>query len=528
MASRASKRTNLATTAAPQPLSPEDTPAERKRSEGEKQMMVYASLATNIDFIKVRSSGAVYMRPTEGGVYRLATQATLQTLARDAYLSLFGVGDVDKIKKAAEGVRLFINKEIDEVTNSIVQVSPDIYWDGEIGELVTGHPDKERLCFHQLFNTKHPSKHIVSVDMSDKKPLIMSYYKDTLEFLRKHSPDELPMEFDFIETWANGSQDVYVDLLRSIAYCFLKKKPVGSYILIGERRNGKSSFVGLLHTIFGDQNTSMVRLSQLGDGHYTHQLLNSMLNAPDEEDDKVVAAQADFKTLADHGTLTVPVMRSNEPITLQADFMCFYPMNHMPEWKGSGAGACLKRSLVIPFYADLSRYDDANDSFAETTFTPTVMAKLMGTVFALANYYSHHQLEFSPTMQREQRVLEEEQDSAFEYRDDFLRYFDGFTTKKELYEDYVNWCKTYDKRISKKKEFDFLWREIYARRSTYKLGNIVYQVRRLPKTGHTPLVPALSFKGLVIPRVEDMWEHGLSVVAELAAYESENSWGGKE
>lgn len=516
---RASKQTNLAPTT--QALPPEDTPPERKRSEGEKQMMVYSSLANNIDFIKVRSSGAVYCRPIDGGVYRLMTMHDLQTLSRDAYLSLFGVGDVDKIKKAAEGIKLFIKKEIDEVTSSIVQVSPDIYWDGEIGELVSGQPDKERVCFHRLFNTQHPSKHIVQVDMSKGKPLIMGYYKDTLEFLEKHTPDELPMDFDFIKTWANGKQDVYVDLLRSIAYCFLKRKPVGSYILIGERRNGKSSFVGMLHTIFGDQNTSMVRLSQLGDGHYTHQLLNSMLNAPDEEDDKVVSAQADFKTLADHGVLTIPVMRSNEPVVLQADFMCFYPMNHMPEWKGSGAGACLKRSLVIPFYADLSEYDNGEDNFAETTFTPTMMAKLMGVVFALAHYYSNKPLEFSLTMQREQRVLEEEQDSAFEYRDEFLHFFDGFTTKKELYEDYVNWCKTYDKRISTKKEFDFLWREIYAQRSTYKLGKIVYQVRRLPRTGHYPLVPGLKLTGLNIPRVADMWEHGLSVVAELSAYEAE-------
>lgn len=503
---------------------------ERKRSEGEKQMMVYASLAGSIDFIKVRASGAIYMRPRQAhstkaaqaapsdGVYRLLTQSDLHALARDTYISLFGVGDVDKIKKAAEAIKLFINKEIDEVTSDMVQVAPGVYWDGEIGELVTGEPDEERACFHRLFNTRYPSKHIVQVDMSNMKQLLMSFYKEQVAFLEAHKPEELPLEFDFIKTWANGAADVYVDLLRSIAYCFLKKKPVGSYILIGERRNGKSSFIGLLHTIFGDQNTSMVRLPQLSDPHYSHQLLHTMLNAPDEEDDKLITAQADFKSIADHGTLTIPVMRSNEPVNLRADFMCFYPMNHMPEWKGSGAGACLKRSLVIPFYADLSKYDKANDNFAESTFTPTTMAKLMGTVFALAHYYTTHDLGFSATMQREQTILEEEQDSAFEYRAEFLKYFDGFVSKKELYQDYVNWCKTFDRRIVTKREFDFLWREIYSHRTTWALGDEIFVVRRIPRVNHQPLVRGLVFKDLPVSRVSDMWEMNLSAVAELTVY----------
>ena len=76
-----------------------------------------------------------------------------------------------------------------------------------------------------------------------------------------------------------------MDIMRSVAYCFVKKKPVGSYILVGLRRNGKSSFVGLLHTIFGRENTSDVRLSQLGDPHYVNKLKYTMMNAPDEEDE---------------------------------------------------------------------------------------------------------------------------------------------------------------------------------------------------------------------------------------------------
>ena len=410
------------------------------------------------------------------------------------------------------------------VTSDVVQITPELYWDGELGELTSKQVSGEKLCFHKLFDTRYPTKHTTKVDLSKHTPLIRGYYEDALSFLSTHTPADLPLsDFPFIATWANNEPDVYIDLLRSIAYCFLRHKPLGSYILIGERRNGKSSFIGLLHTIFGDQNTSMVRLSQLGDSHYSHQLLSTMLNAPDEEDDKIISAQADFKTLADHGAMTIPVMRSNEPVTLRADFMCFYPMNHMPEWHGSGAGACFKRSLVIPFYADLSKYDNTDDNFAEATFTPTTMAKLMGTVFALANYYTRHPLEFSPTMQREQQVLEEEQDSAFEYRDQFLKYFDGFSNKTDLYKDYVNWCKTLDKTISTKKEFTFLWRRYTSSRTTVRINNSTYSVYRIPEPNHHVLHPALSLPDLTVSRVEDMWEMGISAVEQLSAVE-EGLW----
>lgn len=500
-------------------LSPEDTPPPRKIGEGEKQMQVYSTLIQELDFIRIKQGGLIYVRPKSGGVYRLLSQQDLLSLARDTYLSAYGVGDVDKIKKTAEAIKLFVNKEIDEVSNNIIEVAPKIYWDGDLGELVPGTP-AEKPCFHKLFNTKYPSKHIPRVDMTDTRDLIWGYYNDTLSFLETHHPDDLPEDFSFISTWADHSHEVYMDLMRAISYCFLKEKPVGSYILIGEKRNGKSSFIGLLHTIFGEQNTSMVRLSQIDDAHYSHQLLNTMLNAPDEEDDKVISAQADFKTLADHGTISIPVMRSNEPVTLHADFMCFYPMNHMPEWKGSGSGACLKRSLVIPFYADLSQYDTTNDNFAEDTFTPPTLAKLIGQCLALANYYTNHDLDFSVTMQKEQRMLEEEQDSAFEYREDFLHFFDGFTTKRFLYDDYVRWCKTYDKKITTRREFDFLWRQIYAQRSTYTIGNTQYQVRRLAK-GLKPLIPEMKFPELTVHTPLEMHELGISVVEQLTSYEKE-------
>ena len=199
--------------------------------------------------------------------------------------------------------------------------------------------------------------------------------------------------------------------------------------------------------------------------------------------------------------------------------MCFYPMNHIPDWKGTGAAACMKRSLIIPFYADLSRFDKKNFDFAKETFTADFMCEFMGSVFAYANYYSRHELEFSGTMLFEQNTLEEEVDSAVTYRKLFEKYFDGFDNLRTLYDDYLFWCKSTDKGISQKKEFKFVFREYFTKRSTYKMGHEIVNGYRLPKPNHLMMHEESSFPEC--GRLAYLHEHNASVIERLETYYSE-------
>ena len=401
----------------------------------------------------------------ESQTYRPLTDHQLELWVRDTYLEGFGSAEPTELASAMDMVKIITTKEVERVDNTWAEVMPGVYWSRDLGKL---YSNPQAPCFRRLFDTEVGDKHVVKLPAFTKKQsdaLFASYEAN----LKKAEDGSLFEEepYEFIKTWANGSHDVYLDIVRSIAYCFLKKKPVGSYVLVGLRRNGKSSFVGLLHTIFGRSNTSMVRLSQLGDTHYVNTLANTMMNAPDEEDEKAIDAQANFKTLSDHGLMNLQVMFSNMPLQVHCDFMNFFPMNHIPEWKGTGAAACMKRTLVIPFYADLSAYDKKNYDFAGSTFTPDFMADFMGYVFAFATYYSNHDLEFSRTMLMEQSALEEDADSALAYRKRFEEYFDGFDSNKVLFEDYSNWCKSNDVPIQTLKEMKFVFRDYYTKRVSF-------------------------------------------------------------
>lgn len=483
-----------------------------KRKKADKYSITNMAFRQEYDIVRVNANSTYYYRPVGGSVYERLTDHKLDTIVRDIYISGFGSAEPKELKDAAEMVKRLTVEEVEDLNNDLWYVTPRVYWDTNLGELT----DKPRgYCFRKLFNTNYTDKHTVKIPEfnEDQERVLMDTYHEVLDQLNKGVFDE---RYEFIRTWANGSHDVYMDIMRSIAYCFVKKKPVGSYILVGLRRNGKSSFVGLLHTIFGRENTSDVRLSQLGDPHYVNKLKYTMMNAPDEEDEKAIDAQASFKTIADHGLLTLSVMRSNEPVQVPCNFMCFYPMNHIPDWKGTGAAACMKRSLIIPFYADLSRFDKKNYDFAKETFTADFMCEFMGSVFAYANYYSRHELEFSGTMTSEQETLEEEVDSAVTYRKEFEKYFDGFDTLKTLYQDYINWCKAQDLTISQRAEFKFVFREYFMYRTTIRMKDKLIKGYRIPNVNHSFFHANAYFNE--VGGVEWLHEHNASVVERLDMY----------
>ena len=483
-----------------------------KGKKQERYAVANSMLRSRYDIVRVNSNETYYYKDKESAVYERLTDHKLTTLMRDIYLHCGGAIDPKELKDAADTVKIMTMDELDDLNNDLWYITPNSYWSMEKGEMVR-RPDG--YCFRKLFDTKHADKHVVKIPEfnEDQERKMWDTYEEVLDQLDNGVFEE---RYEFIRTWANGSHDVYMDIMRSIAYCFVKKKPVGSYILVGLRRNGKSSFVGLLHTIFGRENTSDVRLSQLGDPHYVNKLKYTMMNAPDEEDEKAIDAQASFKTIADHGLLTLSVMRSNEPVQVPCNFMCFYPMNHIPDWKGTGAAACMKRSLIIPFYADLSRFDKKNYDFAKETFTADFMCEFMGSVFAYANYYSRHELEFSGTMTSEQETLEEEVDSAVTYRKEFEKYFDGYENMKLLYQDYINWCKAQDLTISSRQEFKFVFREYSSNRTTVTVNGHLLKVYRLAQPSHFILRNGISFKE--VGGLDMLHERNASIVERLDMY----------
>lgn len=350
------------------------------------------------------------------------------------------------------------------IDNAVVQITNNLFWDGHIGQL-TESPSHE--AYRRLFDTttgdestvKWTEEQEAEWNADNTEIIIKGHYKKVLEALEKSNgklpqTDDLPVaRIKYIEEWANGNYDTYMDMLRAIASCFLKKKPRGSYFLIGVGANGKSCYNDLIRTLFGKNNCARVALDDLNNAHVNMALANCIANLPDEQEDITLKQQKDFKSIAAHEEVDLEVYYSQEPQPVRCNFMCFYPMNHFPEWDGPGAKACLDRCWPIFFTRDFSKESTHVENFQYSTYTPENMQRLVPVVLALAAYHTKHPLEKSKTMERNKGVIEAETNSATVYRNRMFTYFNAFKNIKWLYQDYMAWCNDMGVPYEKQREF---------------------------------------------------------------------------
>lgn len=449
----------------------------KPRPEERQQRAVSLWVLERYDFLRVTSTCRYYYKKKmdQSLVFTPAAakeDRELRNIVKDGY-NAFGLAfTANKIKNTVETLKEYVEMEKDSIDKNIVEIKDGWYWDIEKAE-VTQSPNE--VCFVKLFdNAGHDVKEKYKVDTNEiVVQLTKKVCSDTLCWLNKNNGilplpkpgDRLDTEgmpelpyYDFINTWACGNEGVYNDILKATAAMFMKNKPIGAFILTGLMRNGKSTYVKMLHMIMGRANTSSVRLTELHDPHKNLTLLGTFLNAPDEEvegKDLSEEATADFKSMSAHEELTLPVMYSSEPQPISTDFVMFCPMNDDPEWKGNSASACTQRSLIIPFYADLTAMDNNGHDFVAETFTPVMFQNLLGTLFAFAKYYKDKKMTFSSTMEKERKVASEVSDSRVTFATLFCKWFVGYTNENIVYDEYRAWCDHYEYRYTSKRKLMF-------------------------------------------------------------------------
>lgn len=448
------------------------------------------------DFVRVRSVGA------EGAIYYKAinsTQSYRQLLdvdalriVREAFSELYNMTPADKMKAAIATLKAGVNNEVDSINNDLVQVSADLYWDMRDAKL-TSMPTE--ACMRELFDSRGTNE--LTVSLADMNPaIIKQMFRNTTKHLHEHNGtidleagDEFFSADEFyikpFWTWANEDPDTFNDLLKATATNFMSNKPKGSFVLIGLKRNGKSTYLKMLHVLFGRNNTSSVRLSDLNNHNLNGDLWTTMMNAPDEEDEgrgrDLLEAQGNFKSIAAHESLKLKVLYQQHGQWVNSDFMCFFPMNHFPEWKGNGAAACMHRTLPLFFNNDLSKYDNNGKDFAKETYTSIFFSYLLGVVLAIARYYNDTEITFSDKMKHDQERVAEEVDNISLYLDRFKSWFNGYKSKKLVYEDYKLWCRERDLRWQEYSVFNHTlemrgpkltsFTDKNRRMSVYKLGD---------------------------------------------------------
>jgi len=162
------------------------------------------------------------------------------------------------------------------------------------------------------------------------------------------------------------------DLLEEMAgYCLYRRNELRkAFILIGDKANGKSTFLDCITNMVGEHNTSALDLKELGDRFRTAELFGKLINAGDDIGDEFIANPAIFKKVVSGDRITVE-RKGQDPFDFCNYSKFIFSANNIPRIKDK-TGAVLDRLVIVPFNATFNR--------ASGNYDPNIKYKLRAEV----------------------------------------------------------------------------------------------------------------------------------------------------
>lgn len=161
---------------------------------------------------------------------------------------------------------------------------------------------------------------------------------------------------------ACGDASVRALLEELIGACFYASNTLAggkAFVLIGDKSNGKSTFLQCLQTLLGRENTSALDLQELGVRFKTPELFGKLANIGDDIGDEFIANTSVFKKLVTGNRVNVE-RKNADPFDFDNYSKLIFSANDMPKMKDR-TGAVQRRLVIIPFDARFSPKDPDYD-----------------------------------------------------------------------------------------------------------------------------------------------------------------------
>lgn len=153
------------------------------------------------------------------------------------------------------------------------------------------------------------------------------------------------------------------DLLEELAgYVFYRRNELRKgFIFIGDKANGKSTYMDCLNYMVGGHNRTALDLKELGDRFRTAELYGKLLCAGDDIGDEFIPNPAIFKKVVSGDPIVVE-RKGQDPFTLYNYAKCIWSANNIPRIKDK-TGAVLDRLVIVPFNANFNKDAEGFDPY---------------------------------------------------------------------------------------------------------------------------------------------------------------------
>lgn len=152
-------------------------------------------------------------------------------------------------------------------------------------------------------------------------------------------------------------------LLEEMAgYCFFRRNELRkSFILVGDKANGKSTYLDLICYMLGENNISALDLADLSATYKTAEIAGKLANVGDDIGDDFIKNPAIFKKLVSGDRITVE-RKYLDPFNFNSYAKLLFSANNIPRIKDK-SGAVLSRLIIVPFNASFSKSDEDYDPY---------------------------------------------------------------------------------------------------------------------------------------------------------------------
>lgn len=225
-----------------------------------------------------------------------------------------------------------------------------------------------------------------------------------------------------------------------IGYAFYRRNELGkAFILVGEKQNGKSTFLDMVTTLIGLDNIAALDLKELGERFKTAELFGRLANIGDDIGDEFIADPSIFKKLVTGERVNVE-KKGKDPFDFNNYSKLLFSANNIPRVKDK-TGAVQRRLLIIPFNAIFTA-DDPDfrpeikyELRAKESMEYLILLGIKGLKRVLKNK------RFTKASQVEKELIEYEKSN-----NPIIGFFEEFETEienevtSEVYKNYTQYC----------------------------------------------------------------------------------------
>lgn len=159
-----------------------------------------------------------------------------------------------------------------------------------------------------------------------------------------------------------GDEGIKALLEEMAGYCLYRRNELRkAFILIGDKKNGKSTYLDMVTRMLGDENISALDLADLGTQFRTAEIVGKLANIGDDIGDEFIKNPAVFKKVVSGDRVTVE-RKGVDPFYFSNYAKLLFSANDIPRIKDK-SGAVLDRLIIIPFNATFDKNAPGFDPF---------------------------------------------------------------------------------------------------------------------------------------------------------------------